>query len=91
MQQAELVPLNQLRPGLPVHLVAVVERAMDRDPERRFHTGTEMAAAPAAANTRGANPRRREGAAGLGRITREPCVQAGGLAVPVGGAEEATR
>lgn len=48
VQHAELVPLGQLRPDLPVHLVAVVERAMDRDPERRFRTATEMAAALAA-------------------------------------------
>ena len=48
VQHAALMPLSQLRPDLPALRVAVVERAMDRDPERCFRTATEMAAALAA-------------------------------------------
>ncbi len=35
--------LAELMPGLPEHLVAAVERAMERDPGRRFASAAEMA------------------------------------------------
>ena len=38
-------PLASLRPDLPASVVAAVERAMDRDPARRFSSAAEMAAA----------------------------------------------
>jgi hypothetical protein len=42
--QSELPPpLAELRPELPGHLVAAVARAMDKDPDRRFASATEMA------------------------------------------------
>jgi serine/threonine-protein kinase len=37
--------LTSVRPELPFDLVAVVERAMSRDPDRRFDSAVEMAAA----------------------------------------------
>ena len=37
-------PLAALRPDLPASVVAAVERAMDRDPARRFSSAAEMAA-----------------------------------------------
>ncbi|MDQ3106510.1 MAG: serine/threonine protein kinase [Actinomycetota bacterium] len=37
--------LGTLRPDLPAHVVAAVERAMDREPARRFATAAEMAEA----------------------------------------------
>ena len=40
-------PLSSLRPDLPAALVAVVERAMQKDPSRRFATAREMGAAVA--------------------------------------------
>ena len=44
--QRELPPaLAQLRPDLPAHLVAAVERAMEKDPGRRFASAAEMAEA----------------------------------------------
>ena len=39
------VPLAEARPGLDPSLVAIVERAMDPDPSRRFATAADMAAA----------------------------------------------
>jgi Protein kinase domain len=41
-------PLSQLRPDLPADLIALVDKAMARDPARRFATAREMAAALAA-------------------------------------------
>lgn len=38
-------PLSELRPGLDDGLISVVERAMARDPSRRFGSAAEMAAA----------------------------------------------
>jgi serine/threonine protein kinase len=38
-------PLASLRPALPADVIAVVERAMSRDPRRRFASAEEMAAA----------------------------------------------
>ncbi len=38
-------PLQSLRPDAPPDLVAPIERAMDKDPARRFATADEMAAA----------------------------------------------
>ena len=38
-------PLTGLRPELPADVVAVVERAMSRDPRRRFASATDMTAA----------------------------------------------
>jgi eukaryotic-like serine/threonine-protein kinase len=38
-------PLTSLRPELPAEVIAVVERAMSRDPSRRFDSATDMAAA----------------------------------------------
>lgn len=46
------IPLDQARPGLPPALVAVVERAMSRDPAQRFGSAQEMAAAMEAAATK---------------------------------------
>ena len=39
------VPLSEARPGLDPSLVAIVERAMDPDPSRRFASAAVMAAA----------------------------------------------
>jgi hypothetical protein len=42
--QSELPPaLAELRPGLPGHLLAAMERAMEKDPDRRFASAAEMA------------------------------------------------
>ena len=38
-------PLASVRPELPPHVVAAVERAMDRDPTRRFASAAEFASA----------------------------------------------
>lgn len=38
-------PLASVRPELPPHVVAAVERAMDRDPARRFASAAEFASA----------------------------------------------
>jgi serine/threonine protein kinase/Tfp pilus assembly protein PilF len=38
----EPVPLSQLRPDLPVSVVNIVEKAMERDPVERYQTATEM-------------------------------------------------
>jgi serine/threonine-protein kinase len=42
---APVVPLDELRPGLPPALVYIVERCMERDPERRFANVAELAEA----------------------------------------------
>jgi serine/threonine-protein kinase len=42
----EPVPdLTQLKPGLPPDLVAIIQRALAKDPERRLPSGAELAAA----------------------------------------------
>ncbi|MEZ6186038.1 MAG: protein kinase [Planctomycetota bacterium] len=38
-------PLREVAPGAPAHLVAVVERCMQRDPERRFASAAALAEA----------------------------------------------
>ncbi len=38
-------PLSSVRPALPADVIAVVERAMSRDPSRRFDSAANMAAA----------------------------------------------
>jgi serine/threonine protein kinase len=45
VDQASPVPLRECRPGLEPRLIAVVERAMARNPEDRFATAAEMSAA----------------------------------------------
>ncbi len=45
IEQGRVQPLRSLRPDLPADLVAVIERAMARDPERRFASASEMSAA----------------------------------------------
>ena len=45
VQGGRPVPLDTARPGLSPALVAIVERAMDPDPGRRFGSAAEMAAA----------------------------------------------
>ena len=45
IQHETPTPLGELRPDLPSSVVAAVERAMDRDPARRFSTASEMAEA----------------------------------------------
>ncbi|MBI3270050.1 MAG: protein kinase [Planctomycetes bacterium] len=37
------VPLTQIDPAFPAPLVAIVEKAMEKDPARRYQTGAEMA------------------------------------------------
>lgn len=43
--RGERVPLGQLRPDLPVALTEIIERALRRDPGRRYRTTGEMEAA----------------------------------------------
>lgn len=38
-------PLDQLRPGLPSSLVEIVNRAIEKDPERRFNRASELSQA----------------------------------------------
>jgi hypothetical protein len=45
IQNRPPVPLAELRPDIPSHVVAVVERAMEKDPVRRFADASEMARA----------------------------------------------
>ena len=45
IQHETPTPLAELRPDLPSSVVAAVERAMDRDPARRFSSASEMAEA----------------------------------------------
>jgi serine/threonine protein kinase len=45
IEEARPVPLEQTRPGLPPSLVAVVKRAMARDPSQRFASAAAMTAA----------------------------------------------
>jgi serine/threonine-protein kinase len=45
IDHADVDPLAQVRPDVDGGLSATVERAMDRDPARRFGSATEMAAA----------------------------------------------
>jgi serine/threonine protein kinase len=42
---AEVIPLAELRPGLPHALVQIVERCLERDPARRFDSVEELAQA----------------------------------------------
>ncbi|MCW8141274.1 MAG: serine/threonine protein kinase, partial [Planctomycetota bacterium] len=53
-----VTPLVRLRPGLSPALVAVVERAMARQPEDRFATAEALPAALEAASSRGLRARR---------------------------------
>ncbi|MDQ1436798.1 MAG: eukaryotic-like serine/threonine-protein kinase [Acidimicrobiaceae bacterium] len=50
VQHNEPTPLAELRPDLPADVVAVVDKAMARDPAARFTTAREMAAAVAQAS-----------------------------------------
>ncbi|MDQ1506490.1 MAG: eukaryotic-like serine/threonine-protein kinase, partial [Actinomycetota bacterium] len=45
VDQASPVPLRECRPGLEPRLIAVVERAMAKNPEDRFASAADMAAA----------------------------------------------
>lgn len=44
LQTSDPAPLAQLRPGLPRDLVAIVERCLERQPERRYATASALAA-----------------------------------------------
>ncbi len=55
---AKPLPITRARPGISRALVAVVERAMQKEPEKRFASAAEMASALRAANSR-ARPRSR--------------------------------
>lgn len=44
-QTRQPTPLRQLRPDTPAELAALVERAIEKDPQRRYQTPTEMIAA----------------------------------------------
>ena len=50
VQHTTPTPLSELRPDLPASLVAVVERAMQKDPALRFATAREMGDAVAEAS-----------------------------------------
>ena len=56
VRTGDAVPLSEARPGLPPALVAVVERAMARDPARRFASADAMATALAASVATSALP-----------------------------------
>jgi serine/threonine protein kinase len=43
IERGDAEPLKWLRPALPADLVAVIERAMSRDPSQRFDSATQMA------------------------------------------------
>ncbi|MDQ1459881.1 MAG: eukaryotic-like serine/threonine-protein kinase [Actinomycetota bacterium] len=45
IEQGHAAPLTSLRPALPPEVVAAVERSMRVDPNERFHSAAEMAAA----------------------------------------------
>jgi serine/threonine-protein kinase len=45
IERGRVEPLTSVRPALPPEVIAVVERAMSRDPSRRFESAVEMAAA----------------------------------------------
>jgi len=45
IERGRVAPLASIRPMLPADLIAVVERAMSRDPSRRFESAAEMTAA----------------------------------------------
>jgi serine/threonine protein kinase len=45
IERGKAEPLTSLQPALPADVVAVVERAMSRNPRRRFASADEMAAA----------------------------------------------
>jgi hypothetical protein len=45
VRHADVVPVAERRPDVPADLAAVVDRAMQREPARRFATASEMAAA----------------------------------------------
>ena len=49
---AEPAPLNELTPGVPGDVTAIVAKAMEKDPERRFQHARLMRAAVAAARGR---------------------------------------
>lgn len=55
VEQQDLVPLAEVRPGLDSALVATVERAMAGEPTRRFTTASDMAASLSASATSEAN------------------------------------
>jgi serine/threonine protein kinase len=43
VERGEFAPLTKLRPSVPPGVAAVVERAMTRDPDARYHSAREMA------------------------------------------------
>jgi serine/threonine-protein kinase len=45
VERGEIASLSEVRPTVPRELAAVVERAMTRDPDRRFGSARQMAAA----------------------------------------------
>ncbi len=45
LRAGQITPLAQLRPELPEGLIAVVQRALDRDPQRRYQTALELSRA----------------------------------------------
>jgi serine/threonine-protein kinase len=45
IERGQAEPLTSMRPAPPVDVIAIVERAMSRDPLRRFASAEEMAAA----------------------------------------------
>ena len=49
VERGEATPLATLRPDVPAGVASVVDRAMSRDPSRRFATATDMSAALEAA------------------------------------------
>ncbi len=52
----EIPPLEKSRPDLPADLIATVSRALERDPQKRFHTARQMIRALARVLRRVAEP-----------------------------------